>query len=63
MNRILLLGANGQVGRELHPALAPLGGLVVCDRRRADLADPEGLVSCTHLRDHETLANLVCRLL
>lgn len=33
MNRILLLGANGQVGWELQRALAPLGELLVCDRR------------------------------
>lgn len=39
MNKILLLGANGQVGWELQRALAPLGSLVVCDRQRADLND------------------------
>lgn len=38
---ILLLGANGQVGWELQRALAPLGHLLACDRRRADLAYPE----------------------
>ncbi|MBD9515415.1 dTDP-4-dehydrorhamnose reductase [Pseudomonas sp. PDM22] len=39
MKKILLLGANGQVGWELQRALAPLADLVVCDRHRADLGD------------------------
>ncbi|KRV73424.1 dTDP-4-dehydrorhamnose reductase [Pseudomonas citronellolis] len=43
MNKILLLGANGQVGWELQRALAPLAQLVVCDRQRADLSDLAGL--------------------
>lgn len=33
MNRILLLGCNGQVGWELRRALAPLGTLIALDRR------------------------------
>jgi len=40
---ILLLGANGQVGWELQRALAPLGQLHICDRKRADLSQPESL--------------------
>lgn len=43
MNKILLLGANGQVGWELQRALAPLAQLVVCDRQRGDLSDLPGL--------------------
>ncbi|WP_370600230.1 dTDP-4-dehydrorhamnose reductase [Pseudomonas nitroreducens] len=43
MNKILLLGANGQVGWELQRALAPLAQLVVCDRQRGDLSDLQGL--------------------
>jgi dTDP-4-dehydrorhamnose reductase len=53
--RILLLGANGQVGFELQRALAPLGELVVATRsgvlpggascQRADLADPVQLAA------------------
>ncbi|MCY1272660.1 dTDP-4-dehydrorhamnose reductase [compost metagenome] len=45
MNKILLLGANGQVGWELQRALAPLGELIACDRRRADLTDLDHLAS------------------
>lgn len=39
MNRILLLGVNGQLGWELQRALSPLGSLITCDRRQADLED------------------------
>ena len=31
--KLLLLGANGQVGRELQRSLAPLGELKVCDSK------------------------------
>jgi len=37
--KILLLGANGQVGWELQRSLAPLGELKVCGRAEADLED------------------------
>ncbi|MGV8841926.1 MAG: dTDP-4-dehydrorhamnose reductase [Pseudomonas sp.] len=40
---ILLLGANGQVGWQLQRALAPLGLLRICDRRSADLENPQAL--------------------
>ncbi|OBY92649.1 dTDP-4-dehydrorhamnose reductase [Pseudomonas sp. AU11447] len=43
MKKILLLGANGQVGWELQRALSPLAQLVVCDRNKADLGDLPGL--------------------
>jgi dTDP-4-dehydrorhamnose reductase len=35
--KIVLLGANGQVGWELQRALAPLGELCICDRQTGDL--------------------------
>ena len=41
--KILLLGANGQVGWELRRALAPLGEVVACDRAKADLAQLDRL--------------------
>ena len=37
--RLLLLGENGQVGRELQRSLAPLGEVVACDRAEIDLED------------------------
>jgi dTDP-4-dehydrorhamnose reductase len=39
--RILLTGANGQVGWELQRALAPLGEIAAFDRQGLDLADPD----------------------
>ena len=46
--KILLFGKNGQVGRELQRALAPLGEVVALDRHGqdglcGDLSDPDGL--------------------
>lgn len=43
--KLLLLGASGQVGWELQRALAPLGTLEVCDRRRADLTRPNDVAA------------------
>ncbi|MGC8701889.1 MAG: dTDP-4-dehydrorhamnose reductase [Thiomonas sp.] len=41
--RILLLGADGQVGWELRRALLPLGDVLPCSRAHADLSDLDGL--------------------
>ncbi|MCW3482217.1 dTDP-4-dehydrorhamnose reductase [Neisseriaceae bacterium JH1-16] len=43
MTRILITGANGQVGFELQRALAPLGEILACDRLQLDLADSANL--------------------
>lgn len=51
MNKILLLGANGQVGWELQRSLSPLGPLVVCDRQSANLSDLDGLEQLI-IREH-----------
>ncbi|MFM8985329.1 MAG: dTDP-4-dehydrorhamnose reductase [Planctomycetia bacterium] len=40
---ILILGRDGQVGRELVRALAPLGDLIACGRAEADLGRPDTL--------------------
>jgi dTDP-4-dehydrorhamnose reductase len=48
--KILLLGANGQVGWELRRSLAPLGQIMACDRTTADLEDLDGLSAI--IRDH-----------
>ena len=39
--RILLTGANGQLGHELQRWLAPLGSVVACTRAECDLERPE----------------------
>jgi len=41
--KILLLGANGQVGWELQRSLAPLGELHAAVRKQADLEQPDSL--------------------
>lgn len=43
MTRILLTGSTGQIGWELKPALAPLGEVIIPDRRGLDLADPDSI--------------------
>ncbi|QBQ54533.1 dTDP-4-dehydrorhamnose reductase [Nitrosococcus wardiae] len=44
--RILLLGANGQVGWELQRTLASLGEVIALGRDRLDLAQVENIGSC-----------------
>src|SRR5215468_6744080 len=41
--RLMLTGANGQVGSELDRSLAALGSVVALDRRQCDLSRPERL--------------------
>jgi dTDP-4-dehydrorhamnose reductase len=41
--RILVTGANGQVGWELQRALAPLGEVIALDRSELDLSRPDAL--------------------
>lgn len=43
--KLLILGANGQVGWELQRALAPLGDVIAWDRARGDLAQPAELAA------------------
>ena len=39
--RLMVTGANGQVGWELDRSLAALGSVVALDRRQCDLSRPE----------------------
>jgi dTDP-4-dehydrorhamnose reductase len=48
--KILLLGANGQVGWELQRSLAPLGKLKICERNTIDLENIDQLR--TAIRDY-----------
>lgn len=43
--KIVLLGATGQVGRELAEALPAIGELVTCDRSAANLEQPDEVVT------------------
>lgn len=43
--KILLTGATGQIGWELARSLQPLGEVVACERRRADLSSPDSLAA------------------
>jgi dTDP-4-dehydrorhamnose reductase len=43
--RVVLLGANGQVGRELARVLPDVGDVVACDRTAADLERPDDVVA------------------
>ncbi|MDF0605108.1 dTDP-4-dehydrorhamnose reductase [Neisseriaceae bacterium TC5R-5] len=44
MTRLLLTGANGQLGFELKRALAPLGEVIACTRQQMDLAQERGIL-------------------
>lgn len=57
MKKILLLGANGQVGWELQRALAPLAELVICDRQRGDLTDLSGLQNLVRSERPDVIVN------
>ena len=43
--KLLLIGKNGQLGRELFRTLAPLGDLAAVDRKQVDLAYPDSIRS------------------
>lgn len=55
--KILLLGANGQVGWELQRALAPLGQLVICDRHSADLENSQALIELVEREQPAVIVN------
>lgn len=55
--KILLLGANGQVGWELQRALAPLGQLVICDRHSANLENPQALIELVEREQPAVIVN------
>jgi len=57
MTRILITGANGQVGFELQRALAPLGEIFACDRQQLDLADLANLNTVLERFQPEVIVN------
>jgi dTDP-4-dehydrorhamnose reductase len=64
-NKILLLGANGQVGWELQRSLAPLGELVACARNappnsglhQLDITDTDALVAAIRAEKPALIVN------
>ena len=46
--KILLFGANGQVGRELQRSLNPMGELLACDLEQVDLTDLNAVSTFIH---------------
>ena len=57
MKKILLIGRNGQVGRELQRTLAPLGEVMAMDRRALDLARPEAIRKAIHAVRPDIIVN------
>lgn len=55
--RILLLGANGQVGTALRRALPPLGEVGALDRTGADLSQPERLREVVRMHRPSIIVN------
>ena len=55
--KILLLGATGQVGRELQRALSPLAELIVCDRQTADLENQDQLINTNRHHQPDVIVN------
>tara|TARA_R110000737_G_scaffold2923_18_gene10093 strand:- start:232532 stop:233419 length:888 start_codon:yes stop_codon:yes gene_type:complete len=55
--KLLLLGADGQVGWELRRSLASLGELIACDRSMANLEDQEQLRSLIQLVSADVVVN------
>ena len=55
--RILLLGKDGQVGRALHPTLAPLGELVALGRAEADFERPGELARVVAAHAPDVIVN------
>jgi dTDP-4-dehydrorhamnose reductase len=55
--RILLLGKNGQVGRELQRTLPPLGEVIALDRKEADFNDLAGLRTMLYSHAPDIIVN------
>jgi len=55
--KILLVGRNGQVGRELARTLAPLGAVAAPARTELDLAKPDAVRSAVRAVKPEVIVN------
>ncbi|WP_047249531.1 dTDP-4-dehydrorhamnose reductase [Chromobacterium subtsugae] len=57
MTRVLLTGADGQVGFELRRALAPLGEVTACGRAQMDLADEAAILAVLDAAKPDIIVN------
>jgi dTDP-4-dehydrorhamnose reductase len=57
VTRVLITGANGQVGWELKQALAPLGEIVALDRAGMDLMAPDSIRAAIRAARPEVIVN------
>jgi dTDP-4-dehydrorhamnose reductase len=55
--KILVTGANGQVGAELAAQMRPLGDVTAVDRATLDLADPDALVAAVRALKPDLIVN------
>lgn len=55
--RVLIFGANGQVGRALTRVAASLGEVIALDRSQADLAKPESLLAALSRLQPQVILN------
>jgi dTDP-4-dehydrorhamnose reductase len=55
--RLLVLGANGQIGWELTRSLVPLGGVIALDRAACDLARPDTIPDVIRAAKPDVLLN------
>lgn len=57
MTRILVTGANGQVGQELRHTLAPLGEVIGVSREQVDCSDPEAVRQMMRSQQPDVVVN------
>jgi dTDP-4-dehydrorhamnose reductase len=57
MKRILLVGADGQVGRELQQTLAPLGELILATRQTLDLSQTAAIAAVIEHHQPDWIVN------
>lgn len=57
MQKILLIGANGQLGKQLQPLLQPLGELTAVGRQELDLTNPDAITNLVATVEPQVIVN------